>query len=224
LIAQVIVFTQRPERLWYEGRAAAESAKTLAWRYVVGGDPYPAGAGSDADQQFTERLRSVLHDLRYLAIEPTESTSPQITDAMRRLRQAPLSQRRLLYDAGRLADQQDWYTRKSQWNTRRARHLGILAIVLDGIGIVAATFKAFGALDVDILGIIAAIGGALLAWVQAKQYETLGRAYFVASQEIATIRSGVDRPQDDVTWAVFVEESEKAISREHTLWRAARAV
>src|ERR1035438_4959533 len=31
----------RPDRLWYSGRAVAESAKSLAWRYMTGADPYP---------------------------------------------------------------------------------------------------------------------------------------------------------------------------------------
>ncbi len=30
----------RPDRLWYEGRAAAESVKTIAWRYAVQGAPF----------------------------------------------------------------------------------------------------------------------------------------------------------------------------------------
>ena len=31
----------QPERTWYEGRAVAESVKTLAWRYSVCADPFP---------------------------------------------------------------------------------------------------------------------------------------------------------------------------------------
>ncbi|OLT10051.1 hypothetical protein BJF78_29440 [Pseudonocardia sp. CNS-139] len=32
----------RPENAWYMGRAAAESVRTMAWRFAVGGNPYPA--------------------------------------------------------------------------------------------------------------------------------------------------------------------------------------
>lgn len=35
LAAELYVAINRPERTWYEGRAAAESVKTLAWRYMV---------------------------------------------------------------------------------------------------------------------------------------------------------------------------------------------
>ncbi|HUO41057.1 MAG TPA: DUF4231 domain-containing protein, partial [Mycobacterium sp.] len=47
LAAELILAVQRPERVWYEGRAAAESAKTLAWRYMVHGEPF----GGDRDDK-----------------------------------------------------------------------------------------------------------------------------------------------------------------------------
>ncbi|MEV7013600.1 DUF4231 domain-containing protein [Streptosporangium sp. NPDC051022] len=40
LVTEVYLLTTRPDRRWYEARAAAESAKTLAWRYLVGGEPF----------------------------------------------------------------------------------------------------------------------------------------------------------------------------------------
>jgi hypothetical protein len=33
----------KPEQNWYEGRAAAESAHTLGWKYSVGANPFPVG-------------------------------------------------------------------------------------------------------------------------------------------------------------------------------------
>src|SRR5688572_16797679 len=44
LLTRLDLLTGRPERIWYEGRAAAESAKTLAWRYAVGGVPFAIDA------------------------------------------------------------------------------------------------------------------------------------------------------------------------------------
>ncbi len=52
LVTEVYLLTTRPDRRWYEARAAAESAKTLAWRYLVGGEPFGldgvGAAGRDA--------------------------------------------------------------------------------------------------------------------------------------------------------------------------------
>ncbi|MFD0382931.1 DUF4231 domain-containing protein [Streptomyces stramineus] len=39
---EVWMLAERPERAWYDGRALAESTKTLAWRYAVGGEPFSA--------------------------------------------------------------------------------------------------------------------------------------------------------------------------------------
>src|SRR5262245_4365558 len=40
----------RPEQLWYDARAVAESAKTLAWRYAVGGSPFPVGSADSSTE------------------------------------------------------------------------------------------------------------------------------------------------------------------------------
>lgn len=37
LIAELAAWVHKPAERWYDGRALAESAKTLAWRYAVGG-------------------------------------------------------------------------------------------------------------------------------------------------------------------------------------------
>src|SRR5438876_9372060 len=34
--SEVYLLRLRPDRIWYEGRAVAESAKTSAWRFMVG--------------------------------------------------------------------------------------------------------------------------------------------------------------------------------------------
>ncbi len=59
--------TERPMGNWYEGRAGAESVKTLAWRYAVGGEPFPLPE-AQVDERFEARLREVmsqLSDLRW---------------------------------------------------------------------------------------------------------------------------------------------------------------
>jgi hypothetical protein len=40
LLSELYLLQERPDRVWYDGRAAAESAKTLTWRYMVGGNPF----------------------------------------------------------------------------------------------------------------------------------------------------------------------------------------
>src|SRR5437868_1033768 len=56
---KLYVGATKPEQDWYDGRALAESVKTLAWRYAVGGKPFPTALGSDVDHLFIERIRSL---------------------------------------------------------------------------------------------------------------------------------------------------------------------
>ena len=124
-----------PERAWYEGRGAAESVKTLAWRYAVGGHPFVVTlAEKDADSLFLERCRDVMRDLSSLDVG-TSSSSPQITDDMRALRDSSLMTRKEAYARGRILEQQNWYGGKASWNGRRATRWQIVLAVIEIIGV-----------------------------------------------------------------------------------------
>ena len=216
----------RPERQWYDGRAAAESCKTLAWRYAVGGQPFGLETTGDraTDEAYVESIGEVIESLEYAA--PKAGSGPQITEGMRAMRRAPLEVRRTEYELGRIADQQDWYADKATFNRGRSDlwRTGVLALEFVGLvlGLVAIAFAM--AVAVDFIGVIAALAAAAMAWLQVKQHETLARAYSVASGELASIRSLTRHQGSEDDWAEFVAQAEEAISREHTLWRASRDV
>jgi len=78
--------------------------------------------------------------------------------------------------------------------------------------------------------LVATVGAATAAWVQAKQYATLASAYAIAiaiaiaiaNEELASIRVLSAHGTGEAAWAEFVDSAEGAISREHTMWRASR--
>ena len=70
--------------------------------------------------------------------------------------------------------------------------------------------------------LVATVGAATAAWVQAKQYATLASAYATANEELASIRVLSAHATGEAAWAEFVDSAEGAISREHTMWRAPR--
>lgn len=214
----------RPDRSWYEGRAAAESVKTLTWRYVVKGESFEDAVALQTDRTFVQELREVLQDLDDLELSTNDETESQITQKMRSLRTQDFTARRELYLNGRLRDQQGWYSRKARWNDKRRRMWLLSSIVVELAGVVVGAARAFGVLDVDLLGVLAAIAAIITAWVQAKQHETLATAYGVTAQELASVASEAEALTDEGSWARFVDEAEEAISREHTLWRASRGL
>ena len=76
LLAELYLLRRRPDRLWYDGRAAAESAKTLTWRYLVGGNPFGL---TEVSEEEAERL--LLHRFRQIAAELRGAHLVQISDA-----------------------------------------------------------------------------------------------------------------------------------------------
>jgi hypothetical protein len=223
LSVEVYLLLTRPDRVWYEGRAVAESAKTTAWRYGVGGEPFLMTLTTEeADRLLLGRLKDLVRDLEHVSLTPDDRG--QITEAMSALRGASLANRKEAYRRGRIEDQRAWYTRKSAWNETRARQWTIAAIAFEGAGVVLGVVKALGAQGIDWLAVIGAASAAIAAWVQTKQYQTLSRAYAVAALELGTIADEIRLHDSDDTWGKFVQDAEEATSREHTLWRASRGL
>ena len=136
---RLILLRSSAHRVWYEGRAAAESIKTLSWRYAVGGQPFeltnsePKAMG----EQFSKAVRDVVVG----AVEPQipTSTATHPTAPMQELRSRALPDRKTTYALLRIEDQLEWYRRKAVWNRGRARFWGFLVLWLQ----IAAAVGAF---------------------------------------------------------------------------------
>jgi hypothetical protein len=221
LVAEISLIVDQPERDWYAGRALAESAKTLAWRYAVGGDPFSMDledhqARQLMNQRFTE-VAAKGKDRITLG-----SSDPDITEAMRQLRGSSFEERRAAYIKGRTADQRDWYTRKAQLNKKNALKWRILLITAEVVALVLAGGRAFNAWEIDWSGILAALITAGAAWMGLKQYSSLASAYSIAAAELALQASRLQDVAENA-WAEAVADAEEAISREHTMWLASRS-
>ena len=104
LVVEVFLYETKPERTWYEGRAAAESVKTLSWRYAIGGEPFNVGVDEEprVADLFLSRLNSLFDVIRDLELAPPTSSDGQITARMREVRSLPLAQRKDVYEHGRV--------------------------------------------------------------------------------------------------------------------------
>jgi hypothetical protein len=211
-----------PTKTWYQGRAAAESAKTLAWRYAVGGEPFAVWLDeAEADQLFVTRLNDVLLDLDGLVLE-TADEGDEITDWMRETRTFALEERRSLYAEARIAEQRSWYSDKAAVNSRRSNLLGLTTLLFEAAAVIQALLTATGLVDLELLAFMATVIAGIVAWMQTKDYQNLANAYTVASRELAAIGSLLRHQQTEEDWPSFVANAEESISREHTLWRASR--
>jgi len=220
LVLELRLMRRHPERDWYDGRAVAESAKTLTWRYAVGGRPYEIA--EDVDERFRLDIRSLATDLATLASAVGGGGGP--TEWMLRLRAGSLSERRDAYLLGRVRDQEDWYARKAVHNLRRARFWTIVLLVSEGGGVTLALLKSLSVVPIDLASLAASIIASGAAWTGLKQHESVGAAYTLASRELAAVRIQLLGIETEEEWAVAVAGAEEAISREHTMWRASRAI
>lgn len=220
LTSEIVSWIYHPERRWYNGRAAAESIKTLAWRYAVGANPFPTSLSEkEAQKKFLKRIRSIVEefpDVFLLAKDGTFTTS-----AMDALRKQSFALRKRTYIDYRTLDQQAWYTRKAAHNLKRSRQWRAGLILTEVIAVALALGKILADWPVDIAGFLGASIAAGAAWVGVKQFSPLAAAYSVASNELS-IQAELLATVEESLWADEAADAEEAISREHTTWMASR--
>lgn len=226
LLIDGYLYQQKPETTWYTARAAAETAKTLSWRYAVGGEPFPIGQESEPQtaRRFLEQLTFIVSSLKDVDIAPSASTGPQITEEMSRARAMGVAERRSLYEVGRIQEQQNWYQQRAAWNTKRANQWNIALLVTEVAGLMFGVLRAAGKIEGDLLGFTVAVAGLMTAWLQTKQHRTLATEYALTALDLATARSKSGYDSSETDWARFVAEAEEVISREQTRWTASRNV
>jgi hypothetical protein len=225
-VVRAVRHNRKLEKRWYETRSIAESAKTLAWRYAVGGNPFSKDSRDEsATATLLERRLQEVHE----SIAPQHTRhgrdEDEITPRMRDIRALSLAERRTAYDIGRILDQRDWYRRKAAWNKKRARQWSALLLAIELAGATAAILRALGVIELDLLAIAVAAVAAGTSWTQARQHQTLAASYSVAELELSTIHDRLlhNPPETEQEWARFVRDAEDAISREHRLWHASRS-
>jgi hypothetical protein len=141
---------------------------------------------------------------------------------MRALRNAGYVTRKNSYRRDRIADQRSWYRKQATRNQNRALAWRLVSLGFQAFGLLGGLLRATGTIDVDLLGIAAAAVAAALAWLQTKDYATLGEAYSITEQELGLVDAEL-ASVDEADWPAAVDNAEQAVSREHTLWRARRA-
>ena len=216
--SEIVLLILRPDRCWHQCRTVAETAKSLAWRYQVGGQPF-ALAGhhpKEVDQEFVARIQDLVRRFGDSHLPPARDY--QVTSDMRAIRSLALKERKSAYLSWRLQDQMHWYANKADWNRRRADILqvGLVMVELGALG--AAVWSIAYGDHVAIYSLLAGIAIAVVGWLQIRQHGWLANGYTIASHDIASISATIDSAVDEGSWADFVGEAEDSISREHTVW------
>jgi SMODS and SLOG-associating 2TM effector domain 1/SMODS and SLOG-associating 2TM effector domain 3 len=219
ILIGILAVTQNLERTWYDGRALAESAKSLTWLYIArGGD---LADTAEPDRQFKARLAGLRDELERLDFT-VPSSGPEVSERMRALRGEPLVARRELYTRERIGGQAGYYRRRGIEHEVNARRFRAATVVAEILGIVGAILRATSTINFDLLGVGAALAAAITAWLRTRDHATLARAYQLTARDLDAVREDIPTDCSESEWSAFAKDAEAAMSREHVMWLARR--
>ena len=206
---------------WFNGRAVAETVKTLTWRYMMRVPPFADDA--TCDRVFSGQLVAVLRERASLrqALHALPEQPRQITPRMRQVRTLPCADRRDVYVRLRLADQERWYRRKAEANAASATRWFWATVLAQVLAVVMGVARLLVP-DVNLMGVFAALAATFTAWTQLGRHEELAKSYALAYQELLLIRGLAEQATTEDELRNAVDDGEGAISREHTMWMAKR--
>lgn len=224
LIITIILRTKKYEDLWYQGRALAESCKTLTWRYVTSSESFESDLNQEtANEKFRERLNALSKEFKELNRELNAKTLslPIITKKMIDIRNLNLLERKQFYIENRINDQKTWYSDEAETNKKRYAFWFWLIIISQGLAIISVGYLIkYPSSNWNLVGLFTTMSSAVISWLQIKQHQELKQAYTTAAQELNFIQASAGQVTTDEELSEFVLDSENAISREHTLWLA----
>ncbi|PLC03451.1 DUF4231 domain-containing protein [Variovorax sp. RO1] len=225
LSCSIYLFSRRPDRLWYAGRAVAESIKTITWRYVCRAEPFQGGDAA-AKSDLRQKLKAVVEQNREVVQSLTNHLdAPQITEVMAQMRAQSLEERKAKYATSRIGNQLTWYVKKAAFNRRTSNGFFWALIVTNAVAVVCAILRIkFVEVPYWPTDVLVAAAASLLSWMQAKRFSELAASYALAAHEISLIREQSLLPSTDEEFSLFVGDAENAFSREHTQWVARKDV
>jgi hypothetical protein len=211
------------QRRWYRARALAESIKTISWQYAMKARPFDC-----RDPEALKALHGIFSRLKgdHKDVLPEivgYLDSADVTKEMQRFRSLSWQERMSIYRRLRIKDQLEWYRAKAQDAQRFSKWWSMVVTAFS----VAAMFGVFlighiGELHGLFVDVLVIASSCAFGWLQVKKYPELAEAYSFTAVEITGLLTVSESVENEADFAVFVEDSETAFSREHTQWRARR--
>lgn len=224
LVLTIIIRTKQFEDIWYQGRALAESCKTLSWRFITCSETFEHTMEvEDAKQVFINRIRDLSNEFRDLNTVMCSRllSLPIVTDKMVEIRRMSTIERKKFYIENRLNNQKEWYSLKAEFNKKKYNMWFVVIIISQLLSSLCVLYLILHpSSNWNLIGLFTTISSSALSWLQMKQHQELKQAYTTTVQELNMILAGAERIYTDTELSKFVLDSENAISREHTLWLA----
>lgn len=218
--------SERLSAVWYQGRAAAESVKTAAWRYMMRAEPYThAQAEAEVDRRFGEANEILLGGKPALAgaLPSPILASPQITPRMREARALSLDARKALYLASRIREQRDWYASRAEANRGKARATYRMVLACQVFAMIAAiALVRWPDSQINFTGVFTALAAALIGWTQLRKHDELASTYGMSAQRLTSLADQIQYAAEEAQFAEIVSATEETITRENSFWLTRR--
>lgn len=224
LILTIVLKSKAFEDVWYQGRALAESVKTLTWRFATCSELFENNLSKDeVSRRFLERLKELSNEFKDLnkTLDANILSLPIISPKMGSIRNLSAMERKEYYINKRIKEQKKWYSDKAEFNKRKYDMWFVVIILAQFLSLVSIIVLIKNpTLDWNLVGLFTTISAAAISWLQLKQHQELKQAYTTAAQELNFIEASSSTVTTENELSRFVLDSENAISREHTLWLA----
>lgn len=224
-LLNLYVFVFKPEKSWYEGRAIAESVKTLTWKFITGTKPFVLSLSLEISQNlFNESLKKIIGQKKdfFILIGKKYPNENMISDEMIKMRLSDFETRKNIYLSSRVQDQINWYSKNALKNSKYKTTAFVLMIAFQLIGITFFIFELNFKSNLSYTSLAITLTSVLLAWLQLKRYQELSESYAITAMELKFIKDKSKFINGDEELDKYVDDTENAISREHTLWLARR--
>jgi disulfide bond formation protein DsbB len=219
----IFIRWKRPDDIWYNGRAVAESVKTISWRWMMRAEPYKDCEKSEIVlKSFLNDLKFILNDNKNLSqvLQSGDAINDPISQRMKEIRALAVSERLKIYVRDRIENQKNWYWLKSKYNQRRAKLWFWISVVLHITAIIMLLCRINDPTLSLPIEVVATAAGAVMTWLQSKKHNELNSAYALAAHEISLIKGESPSVETEEQLSEYIISSESAFSREHTQWVA----
>lgn len=213
----------KPDDIWYNGRAVAESVKTRAWRWMLRAEPYEDSEDVEImRRKFVWDLKTILQQNKNLIgkLGIGASIEEPITDKMIQIRELSLVDRLEVYRKERIQNQALWYTKKAKFNKGKSTTWFWITVILH---IIAVILLLYNIKEPELrlpIEIIAVAASSVLTWLQSKKHNELSSSYSLTAHEIMLIKAETNRITTESELSEYIMNCENAFSREHTQWVA----
>ena len=182
---------KRPDDVWYNGRAVAESVKTRAWRWMMRAEPYHDIENIDiVSKQFINDLKSILNQNRNIStmLGSNATIEAPITEKMKNIRALDIKQRLEIYKTARIQDQSEWYSKKAIYNKKRATFWFWCSVALHSLAVCMLLLRIRNPAQSYPIEVVATAAAGTLTWLQAKKHNELSSSYALAAHELVLIK------------------------------------